>query len=147
MFPCSHQDDLKQLFCNLRNTHIHTANSLTPAHLFVGVGSDEAIDALIRAFCIPGRDKILTCPPTYGMYNVSAQVNDVSLVKVPLLTPSFDLDVPNILNALDEDKDIKLAYLCSPGNPTGKLLKKEDVQAVLEHEPLERHRCAGRSIH
>lgn len=67
------------------------------------------------------------------MYSVSAQVNDVSLVKVPLQTPSFDLDVPAILSALDSDKHIKLAYLCSPGNPTGKLLKKDDIQRVLEH--------------
>lgn len=118
----------------MRNTHTHTSKTITPDNLFVGVGSDEAIDALIRAFCIPGKEKILTCPPTYGMYSVSAQVNDVSLVKVPLQTPSFDLDVPAILKALDEDKSIKLTYLCSPGNPTGKLLKKEDVQVILEHE-------------
>ncbi|KAF1845500.1 histidinol-phosphate aminotransferase [Cucurbitaria berberidis CBS 394.84] len=133
-YPDPHQDELKQLLCNLRNTHAHTTKTITPAHLFVGVGSDEAIDALIRAFCVPGREKILTCPPTYGMYSVSAQVNDVDLVKIPLQTPSFDLDVPAIKKALDEDKSIKLAYLCSPGNPTGKLLRKEDVQAILEHE-------------
>ncbi|KAJ4371598.1 histidinol-phosphate transaminase [Neocucurbitaria cava] len=132
-YPDPHQEDLKQLLCNLRNTHTHTSKTLTPAHLFVGVGSDEAIDALLRAFCVPGKEKILTCPPTYGMYSVSAQVNDVALVKVPLQTPSFDLDVPSITKALSEDSSIKLAYLCSPGNPTGKLLKKEDVQAILEH--------------
>lgn len=67
------------------------------------------------------------------MYSVSAQVNDVSLVKVPLQIPSFELDVPAILNALDKDSSIKLAYLCSPGNPTGKLLHKADVQRILEH--------------
>jgi histidinol-phosphate aminotransferase len=68
------------------------------------------------------------------MYSVSAQVNDVSLVKVPLQTPSFDLDIPAILDTLSQDSSIKLAYLCSPGNPTGKVLKKTDVQQVLEHE-------------
>src|SRR5690242_19336486 len=128
----SHQADLKQLLCNLRNTHTHTSKSIGPEHLFVGVGSDEAIDALIRAFCAPGKEKILTCPPTYGMYSVSAQVNDVSLVKVPLQLPTFDLDVPAIQKALVSDPSIKLAYLCSPGNPTGTLLKKEDVQAILQ---------------
>jgi histidinol-phosphate aminotransferase len=128
----SHQADLKQLLCNLRNTHTHTSKNIDPEHLFVGVGSDEAIDALIRAFCAPGKEKILTCPPTYGMYSVSAQVNDVSLVKVPLQLPSFNLDVPAIQKALASDPSIKLAYLCSPGNPTGKLLRKEDVQAILE---------------
>ena len=100
----------------------------------MGVGSDEAIDALLRAFCVPGKDKILVCPPTYGMYSVSAQVNDVALVKVPLQTPGFQLDVPAITSALSNDPSIKLAYFCSPGNPTGALLKKEDVQPILEHE-------------
>ncbi|KAF2036788.1 histidinol-phosphate aminotransferase [Setomelanomma holmii] len=133
-YPDPHQFDLKQQLCSLRNTHHHTSKVLTPEHLFVGVGSDEAIDALIRAFCVPGREKILVCPPTYGMYSVSAQVNDVSLVKVPLQLPSFDLDVPAITDALSKDSNIKLAYLCSPGNPTGKVLKKEDVKQILEHE-------------
>ncbi|KAF2830887.1 histidinol-phosphate aminotransferase [Ophiobolus disseminans] len=133
-YPDPHQEDLKQQLCTLRNTHAHTSKTLTPDNLFVGVGSDEAIDALIRAFCVPGREKILVCPPTYGMYSVSAQVNDVALAKVPLQVPSFDLDVPAILDALTKDSSIKLAYLCSPGNPTGKVLKKEDIQRVLEHE-------------
>lgn len=135
-YPDPHQHDLKRLLCALRNTHAHTAQTLGPEHLFVGVGSDEAIDALLRAFCVPGRDTILVCPPTYGMYSVSAQVNDVGLVRVPLLpAPGFQLDVPAVLGALDAaaDNHVKLAYLCSPGNPTGSLLAKEDVRAVLEH--------------
>ncbi|KAH0496786.1 hypothetical protein TgHK011_004132 [Trichoderma gracile] len=133
-YPDPHQHDLKQLLCNLRNTHAHTPKTLTPANLFVGVGSDEAIDALLRCFCVPGRDRILTCPPTYGMYAVSAQVNDVAIVKVPLLpAPTFALDVPAISAALDADPSIKLVYLCSPGNPTGSLLSKADVLALLNH--------------
>jgi histidinol-phosphate aminotransferase len=68
------------------------------------------------------------------MYSVSAQVNDVALVKVPLQVPSFELDVPTISDALAKDSSIKLAYLCSPGNPTGQVLKKEDVKSILEHE-------------
>ena len=100
----------------------------------MGVGSDEAIDALLRAFCIPGKDKILTCPPTYGMYSVSAQVNDVALVKVPLIAPGFGLDVPAIKSALAADSSVKLAYFCTPGNPTGSLLDKEHVRQILEHE-------------
>ncbi|PSS25788.1 hypothetical protein M430DRAFT_96221 [Amorphotheca resinae ATCC 22711] len=135
-YPDPHQHDLKQLLCNLRNTHVHTSKSITPANLFVGVGSDEAIDALLRCFCVPGRDKILVCPPTYGMYSVSAQVNDVGLVKVPLLpAPEFDLDVPAITAALSgpEAANIKLVYICSPGNPTASLVKKEDLRRVLEH--------------
>jgi histidinol-phosphate aminotransferase len=100
------------------------------------VGSDEAIDALLRCFCVPARDKILVCPPTYGMYSVSAQVNDVGLVKVPLLpAPEFDIDVPAITSTLSspEASNIKLIYLCSPGNPTGSLVKKEDLMRILEH--------------
>ncbi len=135
-YPDPHQADLKQLLCNLRTTHAHTAKTITPANLFVGVGSDEAIDALLRCFCVPGVDKILVCPPTYGMYSVSAQVNDVGLVKVPLLpAPEFGIDVAGVSAALSEPEAdrIKLVYLCSPGNPTGALLAKDDVRAVLEH--------------
>jgi histidinol-phosphate aminotransferase len=127
---------LKQLLCNLRNTRTHTPKTITPANLFVGVGSDEAIDALLRCFCVPGSDKILVCPPTYGMYSVSAQVNDVGLVKVPLLpAPEFEIDVPKINSTLSspEAANIKLTYICSPGNPTGSLIKKEDLQKILEH--------------
>jgi histidinol-phosphate aminotransferase len=131
-----HQAPLKQLLCTLRTTHAHTARTLTPANLFVGVGSDEAIDALLRCFCVPGRDRILVCPPTYGMYSVSAQVNDVGLVRVPLLPgPGFGVDVDAVLEVLGGPgaDTIKMVYLCSPGNPTGSLLKKEDVRRVLEH--------------
>ncbi|KAK4125944.1 histidinol-phosphate aminotransferase [Parathielavia appendiculata] len=135
-YPDPHQEPLKQLLCTLRTTHAHTPKTLTPANLFVGVGSDEAIDALLRCFCVPGRDKILVCPPTYGMYSVSAQVNDVGLVKVPLLpAPEFGIDVPAVTAALSspESDRVKLVYLCSPGNPTGSLLRKDDIRAVLEH--------------
>jgi histidinol-phosphate aminotransferase len=133
-YPDPHQPELKQLLCNLRNTNNHTLKKISPANLFVGVGSDEAIDALIRCFCAPGKDKILVCPPTYGMYSVSAQVNDVSLVKVPLTSaPEFGLDVPAILSKLSTEPDIKLVYLCSPGNPTGSLLAKSQIQSLLEH--------------
>ncbi|KAK5998387.1 Histidinol-phosphate aminotransferase [Cladobotryum mycophilum] len=136
-YPDPHQHELKQLLCDLRNTNVHTETPLTPENLFVGVGSDEAIDALLRCFCVPGRDRIVTCPPTYGMYAVSAQVNDVSIVKVPLLpAPTFALDVPAlsaVLSSSDPTTAIKLVYLCSPGNPTGSLLAKEDIVQLLQH--------------
>ena len=113
---------------------MHSAQNLTPDNLFVGVGSDEAIDALLRCFCVPGRDRILVCPPTYGMYAVSAQVNDVALFKVPLLpAPEFGLDVEAVCRALETEEHIKLVYLCTPGNPTGGLVAKEDIQKLLEH--------------
>jgi histidinol-phosphate aminotransferase len=133
-YPDPHQPELKQLLCRLRNTHAHTDKTIGEENLFVGVGSDEAIDALLRCFCAPGRDRILTCPPTYGMYAVSAQVNDVDQLKVPLTpAPEFALDVPAINAALSSEPNVKLAYFTSPGNPTGSLLAKEDVEQILNH--------------
>ncbi|KAJ6156401.1 hypothetical protein N7497_005286 [Penicillium chrysogenum] len=125
-YPDPHQIELKQLFCNLRNTHHHTPKTLLPEHMFCGVGSDEAIDALLRCFCVPGKDKILTCPrPT---------VNDVEIVKVPLdATNGFHLQADKVNEALSADPTIKLAYICSPGNPTANLIRKEDIRKVLEH--------------
>ncbi|KAK3319310.1 histidinol-phosphate aminotransferase [Apodospora peruviana] len=134
-YPDPHQASLKQALCNLRTTHAHTSRTLTPENCFVGVGSDEAIDALLRCFCVPGIDRILVCPPTYGMYSVSAHINDVGLIKVPLLpAPSFALDTSSIISTLSTSPNIKLAYFCSPGNPTGSLLAKSDIAAILGHE-------------
>ncbi|KAF1809673.1 histidinol phosphate aminotransferase [Eremomyces bilateralis CBS 781.70] len=133
-YPDPHQTELKQLLCDLRNAESQSPTPLRPDHLFIGVGSDEAIDNLIRCFCVPARDKILTCPPTYGMYSVSACVNDVSIVKVPLqATNDFAPDVPAICAALAADPSIKLVYLCSPGNPTGTVIPKAAVDAILAH--------------
>ncbi|KAF3934248.1 hypothetical protein ABW19_dt0202600 [Dactylella cylindrospora] len=134
-YPDPHQIELKQLLCNLRQNP-HASKPLTPANLFVGVGSDEAIDGLLRCFCIPGVDKILTCPPTYGMYTVSAQINDVEVFKVPLdvegESPSFDIRPSAIREALENDPRIKLVYICSPGNPTGKLVDQSRLKSLLE---------------
>ncbi|KAL8783827.1 MAG: hypothetical protein Q9213_004373 [Squamulea squamosa] len=133
-YPDPHQVELKQQLCKLRNLHTHTGKYLGPENLFVGVGSDEAIDALLRCFCTPGRDKILTCPPTYGMYAVSAQVNDVEIVKVPLdPARSFQLQPEAINITLSSDPLIKLVYVTSPGNPTANLLDKSDIRKILEH--------------
>ncbi|MCJ1244857.1 histidinol-phosphate transaminase [Trapelia coarctata] len=133
-YPDPHQHDLKQLLCNLRNTHAHTSKTLTPANIFVGVGSDEGIDAVLRCFCAPGREKILTSPPTYGMYAVSAQVNDLEVVKVPLDTSNhFSLRPDAINEKLASDPSIKVVYICSPGNPTANLISKSAIQKVLEH--------------
>lgn len=129
-----HQIELKQLFCNLRNENVHTKEQLQPDNLFVGVGSDEAIDALLRCFCHPGKDRILTSPPTYGMYGVSAQVNDVGIVKVPLdVENGFQLQPEKINETLSQDASIKMVYICSPGNPAANVISKKQVQQVLEH--------------
>ena len=133
-YPDPHQVELKEGFCRLRNTRVHTRKSLQPENLFCGVGSDEAIDALLRCFCVPGKDKILTCPPTYGMYAVSAQVNDVEIVHVPLsVSEGFALQPDKINETLSTDANIKMVYICSPGNPTASLIRKHDIQRVLEH--------------
>lgn len=133
-YPDPHQIELKQKFCRLRNTHTHTTKNLKPENMFCGVGSDEAIDMLLRCFCAPGKDKVLTCPPTYGMYAVSADVNDIATVRVPLDVESdFSLQPDQINEKLSSDPHIKLVYICSPGNPTGSRIRKEDIQAVLEN--------------
>jgi histidinol-phosphate aminotransferase len=133
-YPDPHQIQLKEGFCKLRNTRTHTKKTLKPENLFCGVGSDEAVDALLRCFCVPGKDKILTCPPTYGMYAVSAQVNDIEIVHVPLnVDDAFALQPDKINDKLSSDANIKMVYICSPGNPTASLIRKEDIKTVLEH--------------
>lgn len=99
-------------------------------NIFLGNGSDECIDILLRAFCDPGKDNIIICPPTYGMYEVSANINDVQVKKIPL-TPSFQLDLPAIEEAIDDNT--KIIFLCSPNNPTGNSLSKEDVEIILNN--------------
>lgn len=132
--PLSHQTDLKQLICTLRNTNHHTTTPLTPSHLFTGVGSDEAIDLLLRCFCIPRESQLLICPPTYGMYSVAAQVNDTPVVSIPQLLNPFRLDLPAIHAALSAaPQRIRLMYLTSPGNPTGSLISKGAVLSLLQH--------------
>lgn len=98
--------------------------------IFLGNGSDECIDVIIRAVCEPGIDNIIICPPTYGMYQVSADINNVQVKKVPL-TPAFQLDLPAIEEAIDDHT--KAIFLCSPNNPTGNSLIKEDVEAILNN--------------
>ena len=94
-YPDPHQRALKQLICNLRNKE-SDITELTPDNLFCGVGSDEAIDAIMRVFCKPARDKIMICTPTYGMYKVTATINEVDIVDVPLLTPDWQIDIDKV---------------------------------------------------
>lgn len=88
-YPCPYQIPLKEAYAKYRGAN------LKPENIFVGVGSDEAIDLLMRIFCKPGEDNIMITPPTYGMYKVSANINDVGIVEVPL-TPDFDLRIPEV---------------------------------------------------
>ena len=96
--------------------------------IFIGNGSDEAIDLLFRIFCIPGRDRCIICPPTYGMYKVSADMNDVAVNEVRL-TDDLQLDVSSVFTAIDDDT--KLIFICTPNNPTGNLMRHEDVLEIV----------------
>lgn len=101
-------------------------------NLCLGVGSDESIDSLIRCCIKPGVEKMLICPPTYGMYSICATVNDVKeIVKVPLNFDNFQINKDLLFDTISKDEAIKLIYLTSPGNPTGKLIDLNDVIEIL----------------
>ena len=103
---------------------ISSIKKVTPENIFLGNGSDEPIDLLFRAFCEPGIDNVVIPQPTYGMYSVSANINNVEIKQVSL-TPDFDLDVTAIKNCWDNNS--KLLFLCSPNNPSGNLLSREKI--------------------
>lgn len=96
--------------------------------IFLGNGSDEPIDLVIRVFCEPRIDNIVAIDPTYGMYQVCADVNDIEYRKV-LLNENFDIDAQKILERIDGKT--KLIFLCSPNNPTGNLLSKKEIEKIL----------------
>ncbi|MCE1201507.1 MAG: histidinol-phosphate transaminase [Bacteroidia bacterium] len=115
--------DPRQL--TLRNA-LARLKGVNEAAVFVGSGSDEIIDLLIRLFCEPGKDSVLILPPTYGMYEVASAAHDVKVEKI-LLAPDFQPDVEKILKS-----EAKLLFLCSPNNPTGNLINPEIVEAILK---------------
>ena len=99
-------------------------------NIFLGNGSDEAIDLLYRIFCAPGRDNVIILPPTYGMYEVCAEMNDVKIKKVNL-AKEYQLDIDGIANAIDPFT--KLIFICSPNNPTGNSINHADVEIILNN--------------
>jgi histidinol-phosphate aminotransferase len=99
-----------------------------PRNIFLGNGSDEAIDILFRCFCEPGVDNVILVPPTYGMYQVSANINDVEVHNVPL-TSDYQLNLDGIAETID--KHTKLIFVCSPNNPTGNSINRTDVETLL----------------
>ena len=119
-YPDPLQLDLKDAISKIKGVPIENT--------FLGNGSDEAIDLLFRAFCNPGKDNVIILPPTYGMYEVSANINDVEIRKVNLL-PNFQLDLEGIAEAIDENT--KLIFICSPNNPTGNSIIRTDIETVL----------------
>ena len=97
-------------------------------NIFLGNGSDEAIDILFRSFCNPGIDNVIIVPPTYGMYEVSANINDVLLKRVNL-NADYQLNLEGIAEAID--KNTKLIFICSPNNPTGNSINRTDIETIL----------------
>ncbi|MDW3192582.1 MAG: histidinol-phosphate transaminase [Cytophagales bacterium] len=120
-YPDPYQRPLKQEIARIKK--------VAESSIFLGNGSDEPIDLLIRAFCEPGKDHILTFPPTYGMYQVSAGIQNVEVERV-LLSSDFQLDLEPTLAALECQP--KITFLCSPNNPSGNLLNRSEMQQVLE---------------
>ena len=124
-YPDPHQRALKAELARQRGVRAE--------QIFVGNGSDELIDLTFRIFCRPGVDRVLTTPPTYGMYRVSAGINDAEVVQVPLRT-DFQLDLPAIEAHLS-NPNLKIVFLCSPNNPTGNLLRTEAIERILRRFP------------
>lgn len=107
-------------------------SGVRPGQIFVGNGSDEAIDLLLRVFCEPDRDNIVITPPTYGMYQISAAINDVRVKRAPL-TENFELDSEAIGRTLD--RRTKMIFVCSPNNPTGNSLDRGTILRLAETFP------------
>ena len=122
-YPDPYQFELKQELAKIKDVEVD--------NIFVGNGSDEVIDLALRIFCEPGLDKALTFSPTYGMYKVSAGINDVALVEVPL-DLDFQIDRTKVLPYLS-DESVKLIFICSPNNPTGNLMNQEDIEFILKN--------------
>lgn len=119
-YPDPLQRELKNELSKIKN--------VDPTQIFLGNGSDEPIDLLIRAFCEPHIDSILITPPTYGMYKVCADINAVN-VQVASLTADFQLDLGSITSTIDATT--KIIFLCSPNNPSGNLLNAEDIRKII----------------
>lgn len=112
------------------NAYAKYAN-LTPEQVLVSRGADEGIELVIRAFCTPGKDSVLICPPTYGMYAISAQTFNVGVQKVPLLE-DFGLDLKALEKVAQSDVLPKVIFLCSPNNPTGTRLPQQQITTILD---------------
>ncbi|MFT5858145.1 MAG: histidinol-phosphate aminotransferase [Flavobacteriaceae bacterium] len=121
-YPDPYQRELKQAISDLRDLDVK--------NIFVGNGSDEIIDLLFRIFCNPSTDKALTFSPTYGMYDVTAEINDIALIKVEL-NAAFDVDFQSV-EAFISDPTLKLMLICSPNNPTGNCLDLSTIKRILK---------------
>ncbi len=120
-YPDPYQLAVKQTIAGLKNISVE--------NIFLGNGSDECIDLLYRCFCNPAKDNVVICPPTYGMYEVSGNINDIEIRKV-ILQKNFQLDLKEISNQVD--RNTKIIWICSPNNPTGNSFDQEDICFLLK---------------
>lgn len=119
-YPDPHQKQLKQVLARLKG--------VDTAQIFVGNGSDEAIDLCFRIFCEPGQDNVVAIAPTYGMYGVAAAINNVAVCEVPLDAETYALNVDHMLAAVDAHT--RLMWVCSPNNPTGNAFELADLERL-----------------
>ncbi|WP_299381539.1 histidinol-phosphate transaminase [uncultured Lacinutrix sp.] len=122
-YPDPQQKEIKEKLATLKTVETN--------QIFIGNGSDEVIDLAFRIFCEPGKDKVLTFSPTYGMYDVSANINNIEIIKQPLIN-DFQISLNQLQPYLDFE-DIKIIFICSPNNPTGNSINPEDIEYVLEN--------------
>lgn len=121
-YPDPRQKSLKKIVCGIKN--------IREENIVVGNGSDESIDLLFRAFCNPSKDNIIINTPTYGMYQVCADINDIECREVNL-NSNFQPDIDNIFNKIDNNT--KMIFICSPNNPTGNCIERENITYLLEN--------------
>lgn len=121
-YPDPTQWEVKELLAKIKGVR--------PEQIFLGNGSDEAIDLVFRVFCCPGKDNVVAIAPTYGMYQVCADINDVAYRPV-LLNEDFSLSADRLLAAVDENT--KAIFLCTPNNPTGNNLETKEIEKVITH--------------
>ncbi|MDD7304753.1 MAG: histidinol-phosphate transaminase [Bacteroidaceae bacterium] len=121
-YPDPTQWEVKELLAKIKGVR--------PEQIFLGNGSDEAIDLVFRVFCCPGKDNVVAIAPTYGMYQVCADINDVAYRPV-LLNEDFSLSADRLLAAVDENT--KAIFLCTPNNPTGNNLEAKEIEKVITH--------------
>ncbi len=121
-YPDPYQQKLKEKLAFVKQ--------IAANQIFIGNGSDECIDILFRTFCEPGKDNIIICPPTYPMYEVSANINDIAVQKAPLLS-DYQLNLAHIEQLVNAHT--KIIWICSPNNPTGNSLDRIDIETILNH--------------
>lgn len=122
-YPDPYQKELK--------SSISMVKGIPVENIFLGNGSDEIIDLCFRVFCNPGTDKALVFTPTYGMYEVSASVNDIRVLRLPL-DENFQIDLKKV-NPFLSDKQLKLIFICSPNNPTGNCMNHKDIRYIVDN--------------